>query len=126
MLWGIIDTASLDIRIEVSFNRRFISMKKIIYKHAEHGNIIISDLWLAYNFLDVINSVYCHITHNLSTGLFGVWPNSSSLIKNCRANLKEKIKKIYHSIPNLNFILFLKESEEDLNQKMKKFKNWNF
>ena len=112
-LWviGIIDTQSLNIRIEVSFDRGTATMKKIISKHIEQGNIIISDLWPAYNFLDDTNSVYRHITHNHLNGSFGVVANSSAYIENSWANLKDKIKKLYHNIPNRNFILFLKESE---------------
>ena len=37
--------------------------------------------------------------------------NSSSIIENTWANLKQKIKKIYHKIPNNNFVLFLKKAE---------------
>ena len=84
-LWVIviIDTASLDIRIEISFDRSTTTMEKIIYKYVEQGNIIISDLCPAFNFLDDINSGYRHITHNHSTESFGVGPNSSSYIENC-------------------------------------------
>ena len=112
-LWviGIIDIQSLNIRIEVSFYKDTTTMKKIISKYIEQGNIIISDPWPAYNFLDDANSDYRHITHNHSIGSFGVGSNSSAYIENSWANLKDKIKKLYYNIQNSNFILFLKESE---------------
>ena len=76
-LWviGIIDTKSLNIRIEVSFYRDTTTMKKIISKHIEQGNIIISDLWKAYNFLDDAKSGYRNITQNHYIGSFGIGSN---------------------------------------------------
>ena len=93
-LWviGIIFIESLNIRIEVSFERDTTTMKKIISKHIEQGNIIISDLWPAYNLLDDANSGYRHITHYHSNGSFGVLANSSVYIENTRANSKDKKK----------------------------------
>ena len=47
-------------------------MRKIITKHNDRGNIIITDSWPAYNWLDDINNGYgyVHIKHNHSTGIF--------------------------------------------------------
>ena len=108
---GIIDTSSHKIRLEISKDRSSETIKKIITKHIDKGNIIISDSWPSYNWLDDLNNGYVHIKHNHSTGIFGSGLNSSSIIENTWANLKQKIKKIYHKIPNNNFVLFLKEAE---------------
>ena len=78
-------------------------MKKIISKHIEQGNIIISDLWPTFNFLDDANSGYRHITHNHSNGSFGVGVNSSAYIENSLSNLKDKIKK--HNIITFQIVI---------------------
>ena len=86
-------------------------MRKMISKHIDRGNIIITDSWPIYDWLDDINKGYVHIKHNHSTGVFGFGLNSSSFIESAWANLKEKIEKIYHKIRYKNFVLFLKEAE---------------
>jgi len=72
---------------------------------------IITDIWNGYNWLDNNAYGYHHVKHNHSEGSFGYGIFSSSIIENTWANLKEKIKRIYHQIPNKNFIIFLREAE---------------
>ena len=44
-------------------------------------------------------------------GDFGIGTDSTSHIEQLWAHLKNIIKNIYHTIPNENFVLFLRESE---------------
>ena len=91
---SLIDTSSHKIRLEISKDRNTETMKKIIIiKHNDIGNIIITDSWLAYNWLDELNNGYVNIKYNHSTGGFSSGLNSSSIIESAWANLKEKIKK---------------------------------
>ena len=85
---------------------KYFYYKKIIGKHCQTGNIIISDSWPAYNWLDDIHSGYQHVKHNHSIGSFGNSINSSSYIENTWANIKNKSKNLNHIFPNQNCILF--------------------
>lgn len=82
-------------------------MKTIIEKHIGKGNIINTDSWSAYNFLDNIDSGYLHNAYNHNRGIFGL----TSRIESIWHEMKEKIKSMYHTINNQNFIYFLREVE---------------
>ena len=86
-------------------------MKKIIGAHVQKGNIIVSDNWGGYRWLDEVNSGYFHSTHTHSLGNFGSGSDITSHIEQLWAHLKLIIKKIYNIIPKNNFIYFLSEAE---------------
>ena len=60
-----------DIRLELVENRSSETLKLIIEKHVMNGNIIVTDSWAGYNFLDYINSSYYHMKYNHANGHFG-------------------------------------------------------
>ena len=60
------------------------------------GNIIISDAWRGYLFLDRPNSGYIHHTYNHGHGNFGMGNDSTSHIEGIWSEIKFLIKKIYH------------------------------
>lgn len=64
----IIDIFSHKIRLEISKERNSEIIRKIISKHIDKVNIIISDSSPTYNWLDDLNNEYVHIKHNHSTG----------------------------------------------------------
>ncbi len=82
-------------------------MKTIIEKHIGKGNIINTDSWSAYNFLDNIDSGYLHNAYNHNRGIFRL----TSRIESIWHEIKEKIKSMYHTFNNQNFIYFLPEAE---------------
>ena len=108
---GIINIASRKIRLDFSYDRNTNTMKKIIGAHVQKGNIIVSDNWGGYRWLDEVNSGYFHSTHTHSLGNFGSGTDSTSHIEQLWAHLKLIIKKIYNIIPKNNFIYFLREAE---------------
>ena len=73
---GLINIDTNSIRLEVVENRNSETMKEIIIKHAGEGNIINSDSWSAYNFLDNSDSGYQHNVYNHSNGIFGLLAES--------------------------------------------------
>ena len=60
-----------EIRLEIVQSRDSLTLKNIIEKHIKGGNIIYTDCWNGYNFLNNINSNYVYITFNHSNGHFG-------------------------------------------------------
>ena len=108
---GIIDIATRKIRLEYVNNRNTDTIKKIINAHIKKGNIIVSDSWGGYAWLNDENSGYIHSTHIHAQGNFGNGNDSTSHIEQLWAHLKLIIKKIYNTIPKKNFIYFLRESE---------------
>ena len=48
-----------------------LNNEKIIRTHVKRGNIIVSDAWAAYSWLDDANSGYIHHVHNHGHGDFG-------------------------------------------------------
>lgn len=98
-------------RIELVDSRDTLALKEIITKHVLKGNIIVTDSWNGYNFLNSNDSLYTYIVHNHSRGAFGSGLESTSRIESIWGQLKEKIKKLYHSIPSHNFLFFLREAE---------------
>ena len=64
-----------------------------------------------YQWLDNVLSGYLHIKHLHNNGIFGFGLESSSHIERFWNSMKLLIKSIYKSIPQKNFLLFLKEVE---------------
>ena len=65
-------------RLEITELRNTETMKKIISTHVKKGNIIVSDAWAAYSWLDDMNSGYIHHVHNHGHGDFGFGIDSTS------------------------------------------------
>ena len=55
---GIISSVSKKFRIEVVSNRNSATIKNFIRRHIETGNVIFSDGWQAYNWLNEPSSGY--------------------------------------------------------------------
>ena len=83
ILWviGIINTINKKIRLEVSYNRNTNVIKKIIKAHIATGNIITSEGWGGYSWIDQPFSGYIHSTHNHGNGDFGTGVESTSHIE---------------------------------------------
>lgn len=113
ILWviGIINTHNKNLRLEVSYTRNADIIKKIIKTHIQTGNIIISDGWSGYHWLDQPFSGYIHSTHNHAAGDFGLGLDSTSHIESVWNQLKYYIKSLYNIIPSEDFILYLGEAE---------------
>ena len=62
-LWllGAVNNNTLSFRIEATFSRDTKTILKFINKFIEKGNIIITDHWMSYNYLEAANSRYSHI-----------------------------------------------------------------
>ena len=85
-------------------------MKLFINNHIKKENNIITDGWLAYNFLDKKNSHYYHEVHvYCPIGQFEFGKYNISHIEGVWSLLKRQIKKLYSQIPNKNFLLFLEK-----------------
>ena len=108
---GIINTHTKKLRLELSFERDTSTMKKIIKNLVQTGNIIVTDGWSAYLWLDLPFSGYIHSKHNHGAGDFWEGYDSTSHIESVWNQLKNYIKSMYTIIPSDNFILYLKESE---------------
>ena len=67
---GIINTHTKKLRLELSFERDTSTMKKIIKNLVQTGNIIVTDGWSAYLWLDLPFSGYIHSKHNHGAGDF--------------------------------------------------------
>ena len=87
------------------------TLKKIVAKHAKVGNIIVTDQWAGYIWINHPNSGYIHSVHNHGHGDFGRGLESTSNIEQLWAHLKGIIKNIFYIIPHKQFILFLREAE---------------
>ena len=97
--------------MEIIQNRNQDSLKAIIEKHVKKGNIIISDSWAGYNFLNSFASGYTHHIYNNGHENFGHGIYSTNRIESIWAEIKALIKKLYHKIPYKNFVYFLLEAE---------------
>jgi hypothetical protein len=106
-VFGLINTATNEIRLELIPNSDENTLKTIIERHVGYGNIICSDSWAGYNFLSRANSGYVHEVSNHHRGQFGL----TSRIEGIWGELKLLIKSMYISIHSKNFIYFLKEVE---------------
>ena len=71
-------------------------------KHVLSGSYIITYNWRGYDWLDDDAYGYHYVKHNHSEGSFGYGIFSTYFIENTKTNLKDKIKRIYHQIPNKN------------------------
>ena len=89
---GIIDNESKQIRLEASLNRDSNTIKKFINKFIGYGNIIVSDGWSAYSWIDDNNSGYSHITHIHSGGDFGLGLSSHHILNLYGMFIKLKLK----------------------------------
>ena len=100
---GLINISTNEIRLELVENRNQETLKKIIEKHVGLGNIIYTDSWAGYNFLDRANSGYQHNVAILNLGIFGL----TSRIEGIWGEIKALIKKMYVSIPSNHFVYFI-------------------
>lgn len=66
LLWvvGIINTRNKKIRLEVTFVRNADTLKKIVTKHVKVDNILVTDQWPCYIWINYPNSGYIHSVHN--------------------------------------------------------------
>ena len=120
---GIINNRSREIRLEIVDNRTTETMKNIINRYIPRGNIIVTDDFSSYRWLDDPSSGYVHSVHNHGHGNFGSGLDSTSHIEALWSNLKSLIKTVYTVIPKENFSLFLREAE--FRRNFKKFNNNN-
>lgn len=96
-------------------------MQNFIHKYIKLGNTIISDGWNAYNFLSQPNSGYRHLVFVHGRGQWGRGVTSTSYIESVWSFFKSTLKSIYHSIPNIGFYFYLKETEFRFNTKNNNF-----
>ena len=109
---GIINTHNKFLRMEFPTLEMLIDIiKKIIKTQLQAGNIIVSDGWSGYHWLDEPFSSYIHSTHNHGAGDFWLGLDSTSHIESMWNQLKYYIKSIYYIIPSEDFILYLREAE---------------
>ena len=121
------------LRLDVYYSRNENDCKIFILNHIKPKNIIITDGWSSYQFLDDPNFENEHEVHVHGPSInFGFGSHSTSHIEGIWGTIKEYIKKIYNYIPCKNFIFYLREAEfrsmiHDLNpgEKRKK-KYWSF
>ena len=69
---GIINTDINEMRLEVVANRNEEMLKALKEKHIGIGNIVYTDSWDGYNFLNRPNSGYNHNVVKHSHGIFGL------------------------------------------------------
>ena len=110
-LLGIIDNENKDFRIEPILSRNTVALKNFINKYVSSGNYIVTDGWRGYDFLDKPDSGYRRFKHNHGSGDFGYGQQSTSHIESIWAQIRAKIKEIYHSMPHKNFLEFVREIE---------------
>ena len=60
---GIINSLTKKYRVEVIENRNADTLEDFIRRFIFTGNIIVSDGWLGYNWLNANNSGYIHKVH---------------------------------------------------------------
>ena len=108
---GVCDNKTKDFRIAVCKNRNVSIFKHFIKSIVPKGNNIICDGWRGYQWIDQANSGYVRYVHINELNDFGFGLESTSHIESIWAQLKASIKNIYKSIPNVNFLFFLKEAE---------------
>ena len=110
-LLGIIDNETKDFRIEPTLSRDSATLKNFINKYIPTGNYIVTDGWRGYDFLEAPDSGYRRFKHHHGGGDFGYGIQSTSHIESIWAQIQAKIKELYHSIPNKNFLEFVREIE---------------
>ena len=113
---GAIETDTYRLRIDIIPERNQNNLKIFVNNHIVPGTTIVTDGWAGYRFLDNDDtSVREHQIHNHGAGDFGTDQYSTSHIEHTWNNIKQEIKVIYGSLPNQNFIYFLREAELRLN-----------
>lgn len=81
------------------------------------GNNILTDWWAGYEWIEDTNSGYRRYSHIHGCNNFGHGISSMSHIESIWSQLKYQIKTIYKTIPSLNFLYFLGESEWRIKKK---------
>ena len=107
---GAINNATKDFRLEAVKIRDSNILKLFITTYIERGNKIITDRWSGYSFL-ANEDGYDWDPHTHGAGDFGFGLSSTSHIEQLWHQLKDKIRKIYNSIPFYNFLHYLREAE---------------
>ena len=106
---GITENETKNFRVVVSYNRDEEMLKTFIKKFIPRGNIIISDAWLGYSFLNDVNSGYIHSIHVHGQNDFGFGLDSTSHVESIWGILKHELKSLYTTIRYHNFLYFLRE-----------------
>ena len=107
---GCVNNSTKDFRVEAVCNRNSETLKGFITSYIDRGNKIITDGWQGYSFLSHLNGYEWEV-HNHGAGDFGFGLSSTSHVEALWHQLKSKLKKLYNSIPSINFLLFLREAE---------------
>ena len=89
-----------DIRLGIEENVDINTLKTIIEKHILMGNIIFTDSWNGYLFLNDDNSGYMHIQNNHSRSIFG----DTSRIEGLWEEIKFQLKRLYSTRREKNFV----------------------
>ena len=101
-----------NIRLDIFKTRNQEDLKIFINNHIKKNNNIITDGWSGYNFLDSDYAEYDHEVYvHGPDGNFGFGQHSTSHIEGTWGTIKSYIYRIYNKIPDVNFILFLREGE---------------
>ena len=108
---GIIESSTKKFPIEGTLQRKNDTLKKFISKFVKSGNIIITDNWAGYDYLDREDSSYVHVKYSHGRRQFGYDHTSTSHIESLWGILKQKIKATYTVIPSKNIMHFIKEAE---------------
>ena len=109
---GAVETDTYKKRFDIIPVRNQYNLEIFVNNHIEPGTIIVSDGWSGYRFLDDANmSVWEHKVFNHGAGNFGRGQYSISHIEHTWNHIKQEIMQIYGSLPNQNFVYFLREAE---------------
>ena len=101
-----------NIRLDIFKTRNQKELKIFINNHINKNSNIITDGWSGYDFLDTDDTEYDHEVHvHGYGGNFGFGQHSTSYIEGIWGTVKSYITRIYNKIPDLNFILFLREAD---------------
>ena len=92
-------------RLICSYTRDSKILKIFTCKLIPPGNLIISDGWNGYSFLNEPCSEYRHSIH-INRNDFGKGLDSTSHIENIWGILKQEIKRIYINIHTKKFLYF--------------------
>jgi len=107
----ITENETKNFRVVVSYNRDEEILKTFISKFIPTGNIIISDAWSGYSFLNAANSGYIHSIHVHGHNDFGLGFDSTSHVESVWGILKHELKSLNTTIRYHIFLFFLRESE---------------
>ena len=115
------DNETKDFRVVVSKTRDQASLKEFITRYIPKGNNIVTDGWSSYEWIDHANSGYTRFEHIHGQNDFGFGIESTSHVESIWGQLKAQIKSNYYTIPNIDFLYYLREAEWKL-----KVKNLSF